>query len=137
MYIWCQDNQSELKKSFLLLSQCARSKRNVKSLNGSYYTTTRLHFGLKIGKKVKKFKPFRQTPPLTSGHGTTSQVPLENFLKLKEIVARIRSDRHRRWIRWIDKTSVFPRFARALAETESENKLKFIEYRGHENYYIC
>ena len=62
MYIWCQDNQSEL--SFLLLSQCARSKRNVKSLNGSYYTTVRLHFKLRIGKKVKKFKPFGQTPPL-------------------------------------------------------------------------
>ena len=77
MYIWCQGNQSESKKLFLLLSQCVRSKRNVKSLTGSYYTTARLHFGLKIGKKVKKFKPFGQTPP-TSGHGTTSRVPLED-----------------------------------------------------------
>ena len=49
------------KKSFLLLSQCVRSKRNVKSLNGSYYTTARLHFGAK--NREKKFKPFGQTPP--------------------------------------------------------------------------
>ena len=49
-------------KKDLLLSQCARSKIIVKSLKGSYYTTARLHFGLKIGKIVKKFKPFRQTP---------------------------------------------------------------------------
>ena len=55
-------DQSEPKKLFLLLSQCARSKRNVKSLKRGYYTTMGLQFGLKIGKIVKKIKPFGQTP---------------------------------------------------------------------------
>ena len=85
-YIWCQGNQSEPKKSFLLLSQCARSKRNVKSQNGSSCTTVRLHFGLRIGKKVKKFKPFGQTPPplprVTEQHsGYPLGKPMSGFLE--------------------------------------------------------